>query len=372
MGLTEFASRVADQLRRQLASGRWREGSALPTSRKLCHQLGASLRPVQAAVRQLAREGLLAVRPRQPVMVLPGASDRAREMVEQRTRQDKARRVAILLPEHLMSLGPGAYWYNTWQSLLREAKRRGIQAEVVSWPLLTQIQHAHQIVAQGFKAAIAINVSVARLLALHEMIEMQFPVLVLNRRLSQVHLPSVIRDDYSAIYRIARLFAQSGHRNLCYVTYSYAADQRQLLGGRSGIDGWLAALKDFGLQESSRVSLLLLSHDAGCLRYIMEAKDRPTALMIAVPRPERLFIDGPLANIRIPEELSVAVLNRPSEPPPTPRHPPLTSIVLNMQRAAELAMELVEQLLAGAQDVASIRVPLQVTITESIGPVPRT
>lgn len=53
---------IADQLRRDITSGKWRIGDQLPSRRELAHMFGAAPNTVGEAMRILASEGLVTIR----------------------------------------------------------------------------------------------------------------------------------------------------------------------------------------------------------------------------------------------------------------------------------------------------------------------
>jgi DNA-binding GntR family transcriptional regulator len=101
--------RVADDLRRRIASGALPVGSAIPSTAKLCQRYGVSITVVRAAVAQLREAGLVVGHPGKGVFVRAtpadisertvGVNDLARQVGELRAelrRADSARNVEEL------------------------------------------------------------------------------------------------------------------------------------------------------------------------------------------------------------------------------------------------------------------------------------
>src|SRR3569833_1456961 len=68
------ASAVANEQRRRLASGEYRDGEWLPTERELSEALGVHRRSIRAAIGELAAEGLIVLKARCRPVVREGAS----------------------------------------------------------------------------------------------------------------------------------------------------------------------------------------------------------------------------------------------------------------------------------------------------------
>ncbi len=370
MGRRKLTEPVVESLLRGMADGRWSSGEALPPGRRLAAKFGVSLRPYQAAIRQLADEGLLRVRQRRPVVVAEGAAERARDLLEQR-RRPATRGLALLMPERLMHMRKGTYWREVIQAIIREGERREIPASVVKWPRLGPVEFAHKMLTSGFSAAVALAMMAPRILSLDCLAREGVPVMVHNRRLPWLNVPSVVRDDFSAMHRIGQILAQNGHRNMCYVASPAAVNRDSLLGGRGSFDGWLDFLEHSGLMASCHPPIHVIHRGYDCLDQILESANPPTALVIADAESGKLFgPGGALAEVRIPNELSAAVVDETTPIPIAPWRPPLTRITVDHRRYAECVMEMVEKLQAGNLHPPSVRVPLQINLTESIGPAP--
>ncbi len=120
---------------------------------------------------------------------------------------------------------------------------------------------------------------------------------------------------------------------------------------------------------SSPVGNLPLTHARPLLPN--RSFNRPTALVIADAESGKLFgPHGALAKVRIPGELSVVVVDETTPIPIAPWRPPLTRITVDHGRYAECVLEMVEKLQAGDLHPPNVRVPLQMNLTESIGPAP--
>lgn len=365
------ANQVARLLLRRLSSGVWRHPQAIPGSLVLAADFGVSQVTMLGALRQLAGQGLLDIRPRRPVTVCKGASERAADLLRFRTMSPSARRVAVLVPAHLLPFPQGDYYQTITALIDREARRRGFECYIVSWPQQTQIPFLQQHVLRHFGAAVAICVTTEYLPSLHFLSEQQAPVLLLNRWLPWLNSPNLGRDDYEAAKRIGRLLLENGHRNVCLVV---AQMTDGLNGPRGRVHGWLDFLQESHLAETSDPGILAmppLGLSCSFVRHLLAADDGPTALVFAHAYLAKRFFEEPaLATVRVPGRISVATFDSSDTIPTTPRRPALTSITLDSRRAAECVIEIIERLLRGERDHLSIRLSLDINVTASIGPPP--
>jgi DNA-binding LacI/PurR family transcriptional regulator len=366
-----LADRVLDRLLRELVGGAWPAGGSLPPRRQLCEIFGVSQRPMQEALAEACRLKLISVAERRPTRIEADAAEHARTILAERAARPVSRRVALLVPDHRFPLSPGEYWHQVVQALIREAARKDIRAEAVSWPYMEQLTFAEQLPTKGYGAAVALVTPENRLLSLREMARRQFPVLLHNRRVSWLNVPSLIRDDFAAMQRVGELMAAQGHRNLCLVTNDYAAERERLLGGHGMVEGWSTFLRESALAATSPVPVHVVYGYYDCIQALLESSDPPTALVLAFRGGHRAMTEGYLSRVRIPEVVSVAMVDSAEDIPPQPWRPSLTSLTLDMTRMAECAIEIVDRMLAGEVRPPSIRMPLQIHATDSIGPAPK-
>jgi LacI family transcriptional regulator len=253
-----------------------------------------------------------------------------------------------------------------------EAVRRGFHVEVVPWPAHNQADEVQRLVRRGFDAACAIGFRSEQMISLHLLHEQGLPVLALNRFSTELHVPSVRFDDETPAYAIAEGLIRLGHRNLCMVTHS---DRGAGADGR--ITGWFRCLEDYGL--TGRCSMPFYINAAECFRQfynqafidVYASRHGPTAIVFAHATLAARFIrDKRLAAKRVPEELSLAYFGTDPRVERASWCPPLTTIVPDMHRVAECILETVERLLASDRSPPTIRVPMEIHYTESIGPGP--
>ncbi|NIA20741.1 MAG: GntR family transcriptional regulator, partial [Anaerolineaceae bacterium] len=140
MGQPRVVSRIVERLIRKIAEGVWQPGATVPAGRRLATEFGVSLMTIQAALRRAADYELLDVHQRRPMVVRPGAVDRAQRLLARPSARPVGRRVAILIPDDCLPLTkPSPIWGLIVREMTREAKRRKMQATLVGWAPREQV-----------------------------------------------------------------------------------------------------------------------------------------------------------------------------------------------------------------------------------------
>jgi DNA-binding LacI/PurR family transcriptional regulator len=357
---------IKDLLRR-LASGQWPSGSRLPPTRLLAARLGVARRTLLAALRVAARHGLLEVRPRQRILVLPGAARYARARLARAA--GRAARLAILIPDQYLPIKEPFYSLLVHE-IVREAARTRLAAEIVAIRAADQLRADAALLHCGYRAALCIAFGPAHLPALVLLRERGFPVMTFNRRLSGLDVPSVRVDDYGTARRVATLLAGLGHRDLCLVSGILGASPWS---GTGRTAGWTDALRDLGLLNSCSHPLYVTHPVAGAgpfsraFEALMRLSSRPTALVFCGAPPAQDFLTDPrFRRLRVPEDLSAVVLEPGPKAVAVPGGPSLTSARINEHRAAQCCIEMAAQLLAGNLRPPCVRLSSDLTVTDSI------
>lgn len=374
MARPRIVGRVATRLLQQLASGSWSPGGVLPASRQLASQFCVAQRTMQASVRELAALGLLDVRPRYPTRVLPGATQRAKELVATRLSLVSSRRLAILMSDGVFPfpLPPHAFFAWLADLVVKESDRHGIATEILEWPLREQGRVVQSLLHGGYGAALAIGMSEAYLPSLVQLQAHEFPVMLFNRRFPQLQLPTVNQDDFTALKYVTEQLISYGHRRIHLVTYH---DYGVLIRQMEWINEWLSFLGEKGLLEDLPAPVCYIPKGVdprGFIEHILAEPHRATGLIFAIgPLLEQFLSVAPHDHIRVPDELSLAMFGRSDLILQKPWRPALTTLTGDFPRMAECMVETARRMLAGELNPPSVRIPLKVTLTGSIGPVPK-
>ena len=377
MGRPSIVSRIVERLVRKIAEGAWQPGATVPASRRLATEFGVSLTTMQAALRRAATYKLLeVVHQRRPMVVLPGAVDRARRLLARLSARPVGRRVAILIPDIYLPLTkPSPIWGLIVRDMIREAKQRKMQATLVGWAPREQVATAGSLARKGFDAAIVLGFEPVYLVSLSMLHEQGFPLVIFNRRVPGLDVPTVVIDEYAASQDLANRLVKLGHRNLCLVASSSSPNSNIPC---PLIDGWLDYLKDNGLLDTCSMPLyvplwtLHLGIWNRMFRGRFQGRDRPTALVfVHSPWAKGFLVDPQFADLEIPRQISLATFEPlPRGTPTGPRCPPLTTVQIDHQRTVQCMIEMVEKMLSGDSTPPTIRVPLKIRQTASIGDAP--
>lgn len=375
MGRPAVGNRIFEMLLRKLARGSWPPGSAVPAARHLATEFDVSRKPLQAALRQAARHELLDVRQRRPVVVLPGAQERAQRLLAQQLKQHAVRRVALLIPDDSLPLAERSpIWAAMVSALAQEAAKKQMRTTMVAWPPREQMNIARSLAPKGYDAAIFLGFKPDYLVSLSLLYEQGFPVVIFNRRVPGLDLPAVVIDDYAASQNLADRLVNLGHRNLCMVS-NRGSPESDIPYSRVG--GWLDYLKDNKLLDGCSMPVyvpvwpLHLGIWNRMFTKIFHSRDRPTAIVFShSPWAKSFLADPQFANLEVPREISLVTFEPTRSIPAALGRPPLTTVQIDYQRTAQCMIEMVEKMLDGADHSPSVRVPLKISLTGSIGEAP--
>jgi len=374
VGRPELVGRIAERILRGLAEGRWPEGSALPSCRHLAAEFGVSFHTVMAATHRLAQSGLLATEPRRPTMVPEGVRGRARGLLVQRMPRSD-RRLAILITEFWNPPQRNAFYGTLVASIQQEASRRSQSVVVVPLPMGQQAETAQRVISGAYDAAVFVAFTAEYMASIIPFHESGFPLLVFNRRIPGYELPTVTLDDYGTSRRLVQRLAELGHRNLClvgsYVTHSEVNPHP--VKGRGRAVGWTDALAELGLMEHCVLPVYVpWDYDPGIyegmFRRLLRSSERPTVIVFGNnPLARRFLADEEFSRLAVPGDISLATFEPAINMPRSADRPPLTSIHIDPQRTAQCILETLDQMVAGSTEVQTIRVPLTIDMTDSIG-----
>jgi len=366
------AERVFEKLLRALATGQWTPGQRMPPTRQLEREFGSSHAAMLDALHLAAERGLLVIQSRRPMVVLPGAAERAGVLLAEHTTRTGPQRLAILYPETMPQLKRTPFFRDLVVAVDRQARRAGLEAEVVSWPLLEQVTFARELPEMGYGAAFAAAVRVEYLTSLHAMRQQRFPVVLMNAVMPKVPMPAVTTDEYGAARRLATLLVDLGHRNLCMLALAFDGRLKQR---QHRTFGWFDCLTELGISEQCTMPVRYLTDESetvAAVGRLLGQPNPPTALVFAYGTLCDRFLDGfASAGLEIPRRLSVATFDYSQHFAQATWCPPLTSFSFNLDRLAECAIEMIGKMLDGQEQTRSIRIPMQLNLTDSVGPAPR-
>jgi len=372
VGRPRLISRIAERFMRRLASGSWQAGQALPATRTLAKEFAVALGTMQAALREVADKGMLQIRQRRPTLVCPDAVERARALLAELATRPASRRLAILVPDRFLPLPPVSTYGQLIDLVMPAADRKDIECAVVPWPLRDQVPAVQSFVHHDYGAALCVGVTEAYLVPLTVLYEQRFPVVLFNRRFPDLHLPTVRHDDDGAMRRITDHLIGFGHRRIRLVT---PHDPTVMRSQMNWITNWIRYVDEKGLLDVGDLPVCYVPPAGDPVRFvrrILRSPAQTTALIMGSGSVTDVVCAAAEAEgLRIPDSLSVATFGSGARMPHTVSHQPLTTIASDLGRMAQCLVETVDRMLGGNLYPPSIRVPLQIHLTGSIGPPPR-
>ena len=364
--------RVQRYLLQKLATGEWTPGRVLPSLRKISYELRVSHQPVYLVWQEAVTQGLLTRNAREEAAVTDKGPDLARAMLAELARRNDLKRLAILQP-HNFSVPPNPQiaplQYQLVQAVSAAAAACGYESRIIPIQETDQLHQAAAVV-HAYDAAFLVELSPQYLPVLTHLAESGLPTLMYQRKIPGVSVPSLTTDDYGAAKRLVELFVNNGHRNIAFITTLHSdtiMDERNL-----ARYGWMEALESTGILPDCVMPVLFTRGDSEYLfDKLLALRPRITGLVITAPQTLVTLAQLPhFAGLRVPEDLSVASISTVGHVNFPPVFPPVTCFEVDWPRAGQCAIEMIDQMLSGKTPPKNIRVPLQLRLTESIGPAP--
>lgn len=289
------------------------------------------------------------------------------------------RRLAIIIPDFWSRPRRNPFYDTLVACLQQEAERLGQVATVVLLPLRQQVVVVEKVISGGYDAAVFIAFTSEHMASIIPFCKSRFPLLIFNRRIPGYDLPTVTLDDYGASQRLVERLVELGHHNLCMIA-SHGCHEEvnpQPIPGRGRTVGWVDAIIRHGLLNECILPVYApwdyepMDIYEGMFRKLLRCSDRPTAIVFShTPLAKSFLADAEFSGLAVPGDISLATFEPSLGIPHVSGHPPLTSIHIDPQRTAQCVLETMEKIIAGLPHPPSIRVPLTISLTDSIGPVP--
>jgi len=363
-------NQIARMILQHVSSGRWSEGASLPANRQLAHDLAVARLTVQRALGELIELGVLESQPRQRVVVCAEGRQRAEKLLRQRLTSSGLERLTLLIHEwYALRDDPSFYWNKVIYQLKTEAALQGLETTVVPFPIKGQVEFIRAQADRSNNVLVALGINYDLLPALQEAAACSLPVLLHNRSLPWLRLPSVLRDDYAAAWRVGEILRGLGHRNMCMCLLS--EEWFSPLMGRDRVEGWRAFLLESGLYSQchpAELTLRRFPEQRAFLRRLLRGPEAPTAFVFAMPPVELFFDDTCWGPLDIPGQLSVVTWD---ETVPVGRpgaEVPCTTVRVDHQRMSQCIIEMARKIQAGDLCPPSVRVRCDIELTDSIGP----
>ncbi|NLX58701.1 MAG: LacI family transcriptional regulator [Phycisphaerae bacterium] len=363
-----------------IAEGRWLCGGELPSVRSLAKEFGVSAPTAMKVIQLAAAQGLVALRPSRPALVLPDAARAARRILGTAALPDSPRessgaqtRVALLVP----AMEPPGYapFASMRQHIDMEAAAKGLAFDLIHWPLKEQIPFALSLPARGYAGAVCLAMRPSYLPGLTALRNQGFPTLIINRRYRHLGLPAIAGDDYKPVRELVLRLVRMGHRNMSLVTDLLPSSNMET---HDAIRGWVDGLNETGTLGTSPMPTCIvpnlepLRRSGHVFEQLLLRPDRPTALLFYWPTWTEVLLQDPrFSRLRVPDDISLALAIPGERPPRLPDGPPLTTLDIDYQRQADCIVNRMADMIGGRSCEELLLLPLKLHLTDSLGPPPR-
>jgi len=220
----QLANSVADVLRSQIESGKFKTGDWLPTERKLAEDLSVHRRTVRMAINQLVKGGLVTRQPHcRPIVGTSSAS--ILETAATATPSTASSFIALLTSGHMdssVSTQQRIFWgmnqgladAGYFGVFVNCGEIEGSEEEIAA----REAKQLRYIMSQGFGGVVFYPYAYHSNIALIEEARHTTPIVTLDRRVDTVDTDFVGVDNYRAMYDTIVHLAERGHRRIAYVT----------------------------------------------------------------------------------------------------------------------------------------------------------
>ena len=133
-----------------------------------------------------------------------------------------------------------------------------------------------------------------------------YPVVFLDRKVEQVPVPTVVMDNFHAAYECATHLIGNGHHAISLITAPLSISTRI-----ERVEGFLAALKDHGLEQSEKYIRNVPIRDIPeTVSQLLSMPDPPTALLagndLVLMEILRYVMDH---HVHVPQDIALAVID---------------------------------------------------------------
>lgn len=312
------ANRVASALRSRILTGLYQPGQWLPTQRDLASELGVNRRAINAAVTQLAGEGLLSCQPGCRPVVLKAAAraglrripmrETARVPAADPSRTASSRLVALLMWHGGFEQRATAQQRIFWGMNLTLAQA-GYHAVFLDLGELGtpdenaahEAAHLRNVLDQGFAGVVFYAYAYRSNRELVQQVAEHVPMVLIDRMLPGLPCDFVGVDNFHAMRDATRHLLSLGHRRIAYMTKLEPINTVY-----DRFSGYQDALEQAGLSALVLTTPPDSDWDLFDSQFRKPAGQRPTALLCvndyeAVKAADRLAGLG----LRVPEDVSL-------------------------------------------------------------------
>lgn len=195
---------IIDKIRAEIANGTLKPSQMLGTELGLSREFGISRSSMRSGIDLLVKEKLIQRKPGRGLFVTTTPSVRLQSL-------------AIVVPNL------GEMWATIVDGAQNEARKRGYKLQIynVNSDIDTDLQVINELPKMAIKGALIVSVydpkTSRAVINLHQQ---GFPVVMLDQRLQDIEISSIIFDNYAAGYMAGSKLVKLGHRRIGFVGFS--------------------------------------------------------------------------------------------------------------------------------------------------------
>lgn len=358
---------LAEAIRRAIRRGEYQPGDLIGTEHGMARKKNISRMTVRRASQVLITEGLVERRPGKGLYVRADAESHRSTAVRSR-------------PGQIQVISGNLEWEPSVQI------SRGVQTVAKGQGLQVQLYDAQGDEKLDLKMIRDLPHSQARgavLISLHShsfneavfaLKERNFPFVLVDQRLHDIDVPSVVADSYSGGYQAGQMLLAQGHRRIAFIGDLIAMTVRDRLAGLRD------AINDAGIAYDRSLVVDLVSGTDRLGDWSGAIDEAAQQLMTRAPRPTAVFCscDGvakllyrslAAMNLSVPQDVSIVGFD--DDPIAEWLSPALTTVRQPFHDMGQAAIELLCERIANPTAPVQHRVlPVELIQRESVAPAP--
>jgi DNA-binding LacI/PurR family transcriptional regulator len=276
-------------------------GTPLPSYRQLARKYRTGIQAVRLALKSLAADGQVLIRPRRPPQAALGAS----------LQSTLKKSIALVCTSGLLNSLGSLSGRMLWRGIGEVAQKFGCPLIVLQHDNRWRSEFPAGLDKLSLSGVILIGPFNTRLLRQYE--QMKAPVVLVDQPGDEFNLHSVAVDNYNAAFDAASRLIALGHRRIAFVRSLISALRDVDPDSKERQAGFIAACARAGLRETEYK--VYSSHHRGtsAMKEIVRGKPHFTAVLCAAPSHaiQAVAAAGDVKK-RVPEDISVITF-RPSD-----------------------------------------------------------
>jgi GntR family transcriptional regulator of arabinose operon len=328
--------RIKEDLKEKIERGELQEGERIPSEIALAKRLSVNRSQTRQALRELQLEGYLVRRQGSGTFVAPRSNGVSAVKV------DGMRSMAIVIPKNIVG-----HSREIVQGFMHRSSEEDCQVITYNLNLseaddVSEVRFLRSVVESGVSGVVAwvTNDSGATHDFVRELVQRRFPLVLVDRYLSDIHTDFVVTDNEALGYELTAALIKRGHKRIAFVGLEHPNPSSV----RDRLTGYRKALKEASLPFDEDLMMdidLLKETPERAVGRMVALYERPTAFVCTHMDPF-FYMHGPLTQLgyRAAENIDIAVVD--DNFPESPTEVPLIRIP---QRGYEIGLQSAEILL---------------------------